>query len=82
MPNKRATAGRIRIDLQRRTPYRFSLMAARQTRCLAEMYMQKFALSVTRWSQNGKARRRRKPMAAIRQALSRDLKIVAECNYP
>jgi DNA-binding MarR family transcriptional regulator len=49
MPNKRTPAGRIKIDLQRRTPYRFSLLAARQTRCLAEMYMQKFGLSVTRW---------------------------------
>lgn len=49
MRKKPTRSGRIKIDLQQRTPYRFSLLAARQTRCLAEMYLQKFGLSVSRW---------------------------------
>ena len=49
MPNQRFKSARIEIDLQQRTAYRFSLLAARQTRCLAEMYIQQFGLSVSRW---------------------------------
>src|SRR5262249_18437042 len=32
-----------------RTTYRFSILASRQTRCLSEMYLQKFGLSVSQW---------------------------------
>jgi DNA-binding MarR family transcriptional regulator len=35
--------------LDERTTYRFSILAARQTRCLSEMYAQEFGLSVGQW---------------------------------
>ncbi|MPZ37101.1 MAG: MarR family transcriptional regulator [Rhizobiales bacterium] len=35
--------------LHDRTTYRFSILAARQTRYLSEMYFQKFGLSVSQW---------------------------------
>ena len=44
--------GRRSLDshvLEERTTYRFSILAARQTRCLSEMYLQKFGLSVSQW---------------------------------
>ncbi len=47
MANAKSINGRS--DLDRRSVYRFSILAARQTRCLAEMYMQKFGLTVSQW---------------------------------
>jgi DNA-binding MarR family transcriptional regulator len=37
------------LSLDRRTSYRFSIIARRQTRCLAEMHSAKFGLSVNGW---------------------------------
>lgn len=47
MPIKKNKNGRDRRG--QRTAYRFSILAARQTRCLAEMYAQKFGLPVSQW---------------------------------
>lgn len=49
MAKLKPRAGRIRSDLDQRTAYRFSILAARQTRCLAEMYTQKFNLTIGQW---------------------------------
>ncbi|MEI8150901.1 MAG: MarR family transcriptional regulator [Hyphomicrobiales bacterium] len=46
MPVKTSAKNDILHD---RTTYRFSILAARQTRCLSEMYVQKFGLSVSQW---------------------------------
>lgn len=46
MPGKSSADNHILHD---RTTYRFSILAARQTRCLSEMYVQKFGLSVGQW---------------------------------
>jgi DNA-binding MarR family transcriptional regulator len=46
MSVKRAAGSRAHHD---RTAYRFSILAARQTRCLSEMYAQIFDLSVSQW---------------------------------
>jgi DNA-binding MarR family transcriptional regulator len=46
MSGKRSRDSHI---LDERTTYRFSILAARQTRCLSEMYVQKFGLSVSQW---------------------------------
>lgn len=35
--------------LEKRTTYRFSILATQQTRCLSEMYIQKFGLTVSQW---------------------------------
>jgi len=42
-------SGRIRSDPDQRTAYRFTILAARQTRCIAEMYTQEFGLAVSQW---------------------------------
>lgn len=49
MSAKTRLPGRIRHELEERTSYRFSLIAFKQTRCLAEMYTKKFAISVGGW---------------------------------
>ena len=46
--------GRVRpnskqLSLDRRTSYRFSIIARRQTRCLAQMHAAEFGLSVNGW---------------------------------
>jgi DNA-binding MarR family transcriptional regulator len=46
---KSAKPRRPRIDLDQRTAYQFSILAARQTRCLAEMYLERFGMTVSRW---------------------------------
>jgi DNA-binding MarR family transcriptional regulator len=46
MASKKSADSHILHD---RTTYRFSILAARQTRCLSEMYIQKFGLSVSQW---------------------------------
>jgi DNA-binding MarR family transcriptional regulator len=46
MSDKRVAGSRTHHD---RTAYRFSILAARQTRCLSEMYSQVFKLSVGQW---------------------------------
>ena len=43
----RTEAGPRRLD--RRTSYRFSIIARRQTRCLADMHASRFGLSVNGW---------------------------------
>jgi DNA-binding MarR family transcriptional regulator len=49
MSAKTRMFGRTRHDLEERTSYLFSLIAFKQTRCLAEMYTRKFAISVGGW---------------------------------
>lgn len=49
MAEKARTYGRIRHELEERTSYRFSLIAFKQTRCLAGMYTNKFDISVNGW---------------------------------
>src|SRR5262249_20344651 len=46
MSLKPAASSRAHHD---RTAYRFSILAARQTRCLSEMYAQIFDLSASQW---------------------------------
>jgi DNA-binding MarR family transcriptional regulator len=46
MSPKSAAGSRAHHD---RTTYRFSILAARQTRCLSEMYAQIFDLSASQW---------------------------------
>jgi DNA-binding MarR family transcriptional regulator len=46
MPGKKSAGSHILHD---RTTYRFSILAARQTRFLSAMYFQKFGLSVGQW---------------------------------
>jgi DNA-binding MarR family transcriptional regulator len=46
MPGKRSPHSNIHAE---RTTYRFSILAARQTRCLSEMYAHNFELSVSQW---------------------------------
>ena len=49
MRTRKSKTGRARNDLAQRSAYRFSILAARQMRCLAEMYAQKFGLPVSQW---------------------------------
>ena len=46
MAGPRSKSSRIHHD---RTTYRFSILAAQQTRCLSEMYAQIYGLSVSQW---------------------------------
>lgn len=46
MPGKKSTNSHVHAE---RTTYRFSILAARQTRCLSEMYAHNFGLSVSQW---------------------------------
>lgn len=49
MSEKKSFKNRSRIDPDQRIAYRFSLMSAWQTRCLAGMYVRKFGVSVNGW---------------------------------
>jgi DNA-binding MarR family transcriptional regulator len=49
MTRKDARPDARQLRLDRRTSYRFSIIARRQTRCLAEMHSARFGLSVNGW---------------------------------
>jgi DNA-binding MarR family transcriptional regulator len=49
MSKKDARPDSPRLSLDRRTSYRFSIIARRQTRCLAQMHSARFGLSVNGW---------------------------------
>ena len=49
MTKKDARPDARQLRLARRTSYRFSIIARRQTRCLAEMHSARFGLSVNGW---------------------------------
>ena len=49
MARKEARPDARQFRLDRRTSYRFSIIARRQTRCLAEMHSATFGLSVNGW---------------------------------
>jgi DNA-binding MarR family transcriptional regulator len=49
MTRKDARPDARQLRLDRRTSYRFSIIARRQTRCLAEMHSAKFGVSVNGW---------------------------------
>jgi DNA-binding MarR family transcriptional regulator len=41
--------GEIRLELDQRASYRFSLLSKQETRCLAAMYGPKYGLSISTW---------------------------------
>jgi DNA-binding MarR family transcriptional regulator len=49
MARKAAPPSARQLSLDRRTSYRFSIIARRQTRCLAQMHSTTFGLSVNGW---------------------------------
>lgn len=49
MAGKDSKSARVRSALDKRTTYRFSILAAQQTRYLSRMYIQKFGLTTSQW---------------------------------
>jgi DNA-binding MarR family transcriptional regulator len=49
MATKRGKAGRIRLDLEERSFYRFSILAGLLARCLAGIYVERFGRPANAW---------------------------------